>query len=99
MEIDGLPGWEHYKTLLIETQKRLPVGTTDETVRQVAWLYVQYGCNNYTDTKGYPFRGEDVQDAVRLSRHDGMKLASWLADLGILKTNDFDRYYFPEKWM
>ena len=99
MEIEGLIGCEHYKSLIAETKKRLPASTPEKTVRQVAWLYVQYGCNNYTDTKGYPFRPEDVQDAVCLSKQDGMKLARWLTELGLVKINGLGRCYFPDKWL
>ncbi len=99
MEIEGLYGCQHYKSLLEQTQRRLPEGTDEKTIRRVAWLYAQYGCNNYTDTIGYPFRGEDVQDAVSVSKREGMELAQWLLELGLLKKGDFDRYYFPDKWL
>ena len=99
MEVEGLQGCQFYQSLLEQTRKRLPEGTDEKTVKRVAWLYAQYGCNNYTDTVGYPFRGEDVQDAVSLSKHEGMALAEWLLKLGLLKMGDFGRYYFPDKWL
>ena len=99
MEIDGLQGFNNYISLIEQTKKRLPAETDEKTIKRVAWLYAQYGCNNYTDTIGYPFRAEDVQDAVSLNKHEGMALAAWLEGLGLIKKGDFDRYYFPEKWL
>ena len=99
MQIEGLQNGGHYAALLEQAKKRLPVGTDETTVKRVTWLYIQYGCNNYTDTIGYPFREEDVQDAVSLSKKEGMAFAQWLQALGIVKKDSFDRCYFPEKWL
>jgi hypothetical protein len=83
---------EHAKTLL-------PQGTPEKTVRQVTWLYIQYGCNTYTDGPGFAFKPEDVRDALRLTKHEGMALAKRMEDWGILKMNPLGRYYFPSRWM
>ena len=99
MEIEGLQEGLFYKSLLDETRARLPEGTDEKTIKRGAWLYAQYGCNNYTDTSGYPFRGKDVQDAVSLSKREGMELAQWLLELGLLQKGKVDRYFFPDKWL
>lgn len=100
MEIENALGiGENYKTVLLQAKQRLPEGTDEQTIRRTAWLYIQYGCNNYTDGPGYPFRAEDVQDAVKLDKHAGMALAGWLEALGVLEKGDYDRYHFAERWM
>ena len=83
---------EHAKTLM-------PPDSSERTVRQAAWLYIQYGCNNYTDGSGYPFKPEDVQDAVRLNKHEGIKLAKVMESQGIIAMNETGRYYFTARWM
>lgn len=88
-----------YYALVQCAKAMMPAGTPEKTVRQATWLYVQYGCNTYTDGPGYPFRPEDVRDALRLSREEGMDLAAWLESLGILKLNPLGRYYFTSRWM
>lgn len=100
MEVEnGSLGNQNYLALLNEARRRLPEGCDERVVRQTAWLYTQYGCNNYTDGFGYPFRPEDVQDAVQLSKHEGMALARRLEELGILKLGAYGRYQFAERWM
>ncbi|MDD2442194.1 MAG: hypothetical protein GX821_03480 [Clostridiaceae bacterium] len=88
----------NYRRLLEHARTLLPAGTDEQTVRQVAWLYIQYGCNNYTDGPGYPFRPEDVQDAVRLSRQEGIELAARLVRLGVLALNQDGRCVFTSRW-
>ena len=92
--------WEvgNYLSCLVHARSLLPAGTDEQTVRQVAWLYIQYGCNNYTDGPGYPFRPEDVQDAVRLSRQEGIELAARLVRLGVLALNQDGRCVFTSRW-
>lgn len=91
-------GGNYYK-LVEHARSLLPEGTDSRTVRQVTWLYIQYGCNNYTDGHGYPFKPEDVQDAVRLTKHEGIALAKQMQELGILKMNELGRYEFTSRWM
>lgn len=83
---------EHAKTLM-------PQETPEKTVRQVTWLYIQYGCNTYTDGPGFPFKPEDVRDALRLSKQEGMALAEQMEAYGILKMNPLGRYYFTARWI
>ena len=99
MEVEnGSLGNQNYLALLEEARRRLPEGTDAQTVRRTAWLYTQYGCNNYTDGPGYPFRPEDVQDAVSLSKREGMEFARLQERLGILKMGAYGRYSFAERW-
>lgn len=89
----------NYYYLVDYARKLLPEGTDERTVRQVTWLYIQYGCNNYTDGPGYPFTAEQVQDAVRLTKREGMALAKKMEELGIIKKNPVGRYFFTSRWM
>ena len=91
-------GGNYYK-LVDHARELMPPGTDEKTVRQVTWLYIQYGCNNYTDGPGYPFKPEDVQDAVHLDKHSGMALAAKMEKQGILCMNDAGRYFFTSRWM
>ena len=88
-----------YYQLVEHAKSLMPQDTPEKTVRQVAWLYIQYGCNNYTDGPGYPFKPEEVQDAVKLTKHEGMALAKKMEELGIIKMNAVGRYYFSSRWM
>lgn len=92
-------GNNNYRKLLEHARELMPEGTPEKTIRQVTWLYIQYGCNNYTDGPGYPFKPEDVRDAVRLSKHEGIALAKTMEELGIIKMNEYGRYYFTHRWM
>lgn len=89
----------NYFALVEHAKSLLPVGVSEKTARQVTWLYIQYGCNNYTDGPGYPFRPEDVQDATSLDKHQGMELAKMMEDAGIIKMNEWGRYIFTSRWM
>ncbi len=89
----------NYYSVVEHAKKILPAGTDENTARQTAWLYIQYGCNTYTDGPGFPFRPGDVRDALPVTREEGIALAERLLSLGILERTVTDRLRFSSQWI
>jgi hypothetical protein len=89
----------NYYAVVEHAQKLLPENSSELTVRQTAWLYIQYGCNTYTDGPGFPFKPEDARDALPVTKREGMALVAELNRLGILEELPNGRYRFAAQWI
>lgn len=90
---------KNYYAIVEHARRILPEDSTETFIRQASWLYVQYGCNTYTDGPGFPFQPEDVQDALPVNRQEGKEIAERLVTLGVLERLHSGRCRFPAQWV